>query len=88
MTVVDGTVLRFAVTANVEAFLANIDLDTVEDTDEAENLSDYEALRALPVTDIGRKLPELVNDWNARSLPKRRRCCDAAQPDDVPNERQ
>jgi hypothetical protein len=65
MTVVDGTVLRFAVTANVEAFLANIDLDTVEDTDEAENLSDYEALRALPVTDIGRKLPELVNDWNA-----------------------
>ncbi|MEP1522760.1 HupE/UreJ family protein [Ascidiaceihabitans sp.] len=63
MTVVDDTVLRFEMTLNAEAFLAGIDLDVIEDTDDAEGTTDYKTLRALPASDLAQRLPELLRDW-------------------------
>ncbi|MEO1745241.1 MAG: HupE/UreJ family protein [Pseudomonadota bacterium] len=44
---IDDTQLRIDISLNAEALLAGIDLDGLADTDEAENASDYDALRAL-----------------------------------------
>ena len=68
MTVIDNSVLRFEMRLNAEAFLAGINLDEVEDTDEAENLPDYEALRALSGPDLATRFPDLLADWNAANL--------------------
>lgn len=68
MTVVEDTVLRFEMTLNAEAFLAGIDLDVVEDTDEAEGTTDYNALRALPASDLAQRLPELLRDWTKQQM--------------------
>lgn len=46
MTRVDNT-LEFAVQANLEGFVAGIDLENVEDTDAAPQAAQYDALRAL-----------------------------------------
>lgn len=63
----DGGV-RFEMRANVEAFLAGIDLDAVQDTDEDDASADYDALRALPITEIVPRLDALVAAWNAVPL--------------------
>lgn len=44
----DGDLLRFEVQANLEGFVAGIDLTGVTDTDAAPQAADYDSLRALP----------------------------------------
>ncbi len=58
--------LEFSV--NLEAFLAGIDLDAVEDTDAAAAADDYDALRALPGEKIAARAQEVVTSWNAVPL--------------------
>ena len=67
LTVTDGT-LTLDLRLNVEAFLAEIDLDTVDDTNSAENADDYDALRALPADAIADRSPDLLSRWNAVPL--------------------
>ena len=50
---------------NLEAFLAGVDLDTVEDTNDAPEAQDYDSLRALSEEALGARAPELLNGWNA-----------------------
>lgn len=50
---------------NLEALLSGIDLDEVEDTDNAENVQDYDALRALSSAEIAARAPDLLPGWNA-----------------------
>ena len=67
LTVADGTatlVLRI----NLEAFLAGVDLDGLDDTNDAENAEDYDALRALPAGEIEARAPRLLEAWNALPL--------------------
>jgi hypothetical protein len=58
----------FTMSANFEAFLAGINLDEVTDTDEAEQAEDYDALRALPASEIEARLPALIDRFNAVPL--------------------
>lgn len=53
---------------NIEAQLSGIDLDTVEDTNTAENAADYDALRALPAEDVAARASELVASWSENGL--------------------
>lgn len=64
LTVADGQA-ELILRINLEAFLAGIDLDAVDDTNDAENAADYDALRALPGEDIAVRAPELLPAWNA-----------------------
>ena len=45
---VEGGELQMQLRLNAEAFVAGIDLDTHQDTDEAGQAGDYDLLRALP----------------------------------------
>ncbi|MEP5630698.1 MAG: HupE/UreJ family protein [Tateyamaria sp.] len=67
VSVNDG-VVRIEIDVNVEAQLSGIDLDAISDTDEAENASDYDDLRALPADDIAARVADLVATWNAAPL--------------------
>lgn len=67
LTVADGRAV-LALEVNLEALLAGIDLDTVEDTDNAENAGDYDALRSLPAARIADRAPELLPKWNSLPL--------------------
>lgn len=67
MEIIDGQVM-FLMRANIEAFLADINLDEVTDTDEAEQADRYAALRALPAADIKGRLPQLIASFNAAPL--------------------
>ncbi len=53
---------------NIEAFLAGIDLDAVEDTDADAAAGDYDVLRALPASDITARTQEIIALWNAHPL--------------------
>jgi hypothetical protein len=50
---------------NLEAFLAGVDLDTVEDTNEAPQAKDYDVLRALSAEALGTRAPQVLGGWNA-----------------------
>ncbi|MEP1198765.1 HupE/UreJ family protein [Tateyamaria sp.] len=67
LTVADGSV-TFEMRVNIEAQLSGINLDEVEDTDEAENANDYDALRALSNADIAARAPDLIRTWDATPL--------------------
>jgi hypothetical protein len=67
LTVADG-VADLTLRINLEAFLAGIDLDAVEDTDDAENANDYDALRALNPEDLAARAPEILARWNSLPL--------------------
>jgi hypothetical protein len=67
LEVIDGEIV-FTMQANVEAFLAGINLDEVTDTDEAEQADTYDALRALGADEIETRLPALIDDFNAAPL--------------------
>ncbi|MBY5932460.1 HupE/UreJ family protein [Tateyamaria omphalii] len=67
LTVADGTV-RIEMRVNVEAQMSGIDLDLVEDTDNAENAADYDALRALSGAEVEAMVPSLVETLNAVPL--------------------
>ena len=64
VTVSNGTI-SLVLRLNVEALLADIDLDAVQDTNDAENAADYDTLRALSGDEIARRAPELLKGWNA-----------------------
>lgn len=49
---VEGTALTLELRLNAEAFLAGIDLSSVSDTDEAAQAADYDALQALPGSEV------------------------------------
>ena len=61
----EGGTVTIQMRANVEAFLAGIDMDAVSDTDEAAQAEDYDALRARPVEEIRERMTGLVQQWNA-----------------------
>ncbi|MFK7835674.1 MAG: HupE/UreJ family protein [Sulfitobacter sp.] len=88
LTVSEGTA-KLVLRVNLEALLAGIDLDAVEDTDEAENAGDYDALRALSEAEIAARAPELLSSWNALPLlsadgaPVALRSGDVVMPQDV-----
>ncbi len=63
LTVKDG-VLTLDLRLNIEAFLAEIDLDIVEDTNNADNAKDYDTLRAFPANNIAGRAPDLLSRWN------------------------
>lgn len=50
---------------NLEAFIAGVDLDTVEDTNDAPQAQEYDALRALSAQALAARAPELLDGWNA-----------------------
>ena len=50
---------------NLEAFIAGVDLDTVEDTNDAPQAADYDALRALSEDALAARAPEILDGWNA-----------------------
>lgn len=62
---IEGGTATLSLRINTEAFLANVDLDGLEDTDLAENAGDYDALRALPTSEIATRAPQLLSQWNA-----------------------
>ena len=64
LTVADGRA-QMALQINLEAFLAGVDLDTVEDTNEAPQAADYDALRAMDAADLAARAPDLLAAWNA-----------------------
>lgn len=67
LTVEAGTA-ELVLQINLEAFLAEIDLDTVDDTNDADNAEGYDALRALPNAEIIALAPRLLSGWNALPL--------------------
>ena len=67
LEVVEGN-LTFSMRANVEAFLAGINLDEITDTDEAVEAESYDALRALNAEEIEGRLPTLIEGFNAIPL--------------------
>jgi hypothetical protein len=64
MNVTDGNVV-IEIRVNLEAQLSGIDLDVVDDTDNSENASDYDALRALTNAEIEARAASLMDPWNA-----------------------
>ncbi|WP_439150112.1 HupE/UreJ family protein [Sulfitobacter sp.] len=67
LTVAEG-VADISLRINLEAQLSGIDLDVVEDTNDAENAGDYDSLRALSPDEIAARVPELLAAWNAAPL--------------------
>ncbi|MEM1350849.1 MAG: HupE/UreJ family protein [Pseudomonadota bacterium] len=63
----DGA-LEIDMRVNIEAFLAGIDLDAVDDTDEDAAAGNYDALRALPADQIAARAGEVVAAWSAYPL--------------------
>ena len=53
---------------NIEAQLSGINLDTLSNTDAAENVSDYDVLRALPGDEVAARAVDLVARWDALPL--------------------
>lgn len=67
INVADGTAdLRLSI--NLEAFLAGVDLDTVEDTNDAPQAADYDSLRALDAAALMARASDLLGPWNALPL--------------------
>jgi hypothetical protein len=67
LTVAQGRV-TVEIRVNLEAQLSGIDLDTLEDTDAAENVADYDALRALPAPEVAARAQGMLDTWNSVPL--------------------
>ena len=67
MSASDGT-LRLELRMNAEAFVAGIDLDSVVETDTAEEMARYEALRALDPAALEAEVRTWAADWPLRVL--------------------
>ncbi len=65
---VEGDTIRIDMRVNLAAQLSGIDLDNISDTDDAENVDDYDALRALSGDDIASRTDGLVTTWSAVPL--------------------
>ncbi len=68
-TFADGT-LDVTMRVNIEALLSGIDLDGLADTNDAENVADYDDLRALPAAAIISRASGLLARWNALPMVK------------------
>ena len=64
VTVTEGRA-AVGLSINLEAFLAGVDLDAVENTDEAPQAQEYDTLRALSEGELAARAPELLTQWNA-----------------------
>ena len=64
LTVVEGRA-ELSLSINLEAFLAGVDLDTAQDTEEVPQAADYDALRALLEDALAARAAELLAGWNA-----------------------
>ncbi|AXI46760.1 hypothetical protein C1J03_12440 [Sulfitobacter sp. SK012] len=64
LIVADGTA-ELSLRINLEAFLAGVDLDNAENTDETAQAADYDALRGLSADLIAAQAPEVLIAWNA-----------------------
>ncbi len=60
---VDGTTLHVDMRMNVEAFVAGIDLDGVEDTDETLGAASYDTLRALSADALRPEFETFAAQW-------------------------
>jgi len=75
---------------NLDAFLAGVNLDLVEDTNDAPEAYDYDVLRGLPAEDLAARAPELLTRWNALPIlavdgqPLVFRSVEVSVPEDVP----
>ena len=67
LTVTDGAVL-IEMRINIEAQLSGINLDEVDDTDAAENASDYDVLHALSNVEVASRATDLIETWNTTPL--------------------
>lgn len=56
------------ITLNLEALLAGIDLDQVQDTDDAPQAAQYDALRAMSGEELAALAPQLLQRFNALPL--------------------
>ena len=64
LTVAEGSA-ELSLRINLEAFLAGVDLNSFDDTNEAPEAADYDALRALSEEALAVRAPELLEGWNA-----------------------
>jgi hypothetical protein len=60
-----GGTVTLELRINLEAFIAGVDLDAVEDTDEDPASSTYDDLRALPGAELATRAAEVIAAWNA-----------------------
>ncbi len=65
----DGNVV-LTLDLNLEAYLAGINLDGLDDTDDAAGSNGYDDLRARRPADLAELVPDLVAAWNAVPLAK------------------
>ncbi len=68
MTVADDGTISLDLRINLEAFLAGVDLDSVEDTDDDAAAADYDALRNLAPDALATRSTEIIASWNAHPL--------------------
>lgn len=68
LRVVDNEALQIDFRINLEAFLAGIDLDTVDDTDADAAGAEYDTLRALPADEVAARAGEIVAAWSTHPL--------------------
>nr|WP_235190179.1 HupE/UreJ family protein [Sulfitobacter mediterraneus] len=66
-SVADGQ-LELTLQINLEAFLAGIDLDELDDTNNAPNAADYDTWRGLSAAEVAERAPVLLPGWNALPL--------------------
>jgi hypothetical protein len=63
---VNGTSVELSLRITLESFLAGIDLDAAEDTDDVPEAEDYDALRALPPAELDARVrsfaPQMLKD--------------------------
>lgn len=67
LTVAEGQA-DLTLSINLEAFLAGVDLDQIDDTNDAPQAADYDALRALSEEALAARAVELLEAWNALPL--------------------
>lgn len=65
---VSGAELVIDMQVNLEAQLSGIDLDSVSDTNTADNAADYDVLRALDEDTVAKRVDALMAKWNALPL--------------------
>ncbi|WP_299499548.1 HupE/UreJ family protein [uncultured Roseobacter sp.] len=68
LTVVDGQSVVLDFRINLEAFLAGVDLDVAENTDDDAAGETYTTLRGLSGADLAARVPQLVEFWNTVPL--------------------
>ena len=67
-SVADGQ-LELTLQINLEAFLAGIDLDELDDTNNAPNAADYDTWRGLSAAEVAERAPVLLPGWKRIAHP-------------------